>query len=170
MNLLMLGLVLYASWRYAVRAQLLREGVTYEMQCAVERRIFVAQALYAGGFALCVFSTFWSIVAIVLLQLNYAICSENSLAEEGLKNPYERSLSWSSNSASAASNICRCRGLQAICRRCNMCCLESSSPRTRFSLAICSGVSAAPWIFWVPASSCCCSTDLLSHPRAMQPF
>jgi len=69
----MLGLVLYASWRYAVRAQLLREGVTYEMQCAVERRIFVAQALYAGGFALCVFSTFWGIVAIVLLQLNYAI-------------------------------------------------------------------------------------------------
>jgi uncharacterized membrane protein len=73
LNLLMLGVVLYASWRYAVRAQLLRAEVTFEMQCAVERRILVARALYAGGFAMCVFSTFWSIVAIVLLQLNYAI-------------------------------------------------------------------------------------------------
>jgi TMEM175 potassium channel family protein len=73
LNLLMLGVVLYASWRYATRAGLLREEFTYEMQCAVERRILVAQALYAVGFALCVFGTFWSIVAIVLLQLNYAI-------------------------------------------------------------------------------------------------
>src|SRR5206468_3031726 len=73
MSFLMLGAVLYASWRYAVRAHLLSEQVTYEMQCAVERRIVVAQVLYAVGFALCVFSTFWSIIAIVLLQLNYAI-------------------------------------------------------------------------------------------------
>jgi hypothetical protein len=35
--------------------------------------VIVAQALYAVGAALCVFSTAWSIGFIVLLQLNYAL-------------------------------------------------------------------------------------------------
>jgi uncharacterized membrane protein len=72
-NLLLLGLALYASWRYAMRQHLVRAEVTYEVQCAVERRIVVAQALYALGFALSVNSTYWSIVFIVLMQLNFAI-------------------------------------------------------------------------------------------------
>lgn len=73
LNIVLLGFVLYASWRYALRARLLSEEVTYEVQCAVERRILIAQALYAMGFFLCVFSTYYSIVAIVLIQLNFAI-------------------------------------------------------------------------------------------------
>lgn len=73
LNIVLLGFVLYASWRYALRAGLLSEEVTYEVQCAVERRILIAQALYAVGFFLCVFSTYYSIVAIVLIQLNFAI-------------------------------------------------------------------------------------------------
>ena len=48
-NILLLGLVLFVSWRYATRAGLLREEITHESQCAVERRIVVAQALYAFG-------------------------------------------------------------------------------------------------------------------------
>jgi len=72
-NIVFLGGVLYGSWHHAIRAGLLKEDVTHEIRCAVERRILVAQALYAVGFALCVFSTYWSIVAIVLLQLNFAI-------------------------------------------------------------------------------------------------
>jgi uncharacterized membrane protein len=73
LNLVMLGAVLYASWRYAVRAGLLKEEVTYEVQCAIERRILFAQSLYAFGALLCVFSTYWSIVFIILMQLNFAI-------------------------------------------------------------------------------------------------
>jgi hypothetical protein len=36
-------------------------------------RIVVAQSLYAAGAALCVFNTYYSIAAIVLVQVNYAI-------------------------------------------------------------------------------------------------
>ena len=49
----LIGLVLYLSWRYAERAGLLRENVTREKQCAMERRILVAQGLYAFGACLC---------------------------------------------------------------------------------------------------------------------
>ena len=40
---------------------------------AIHRRILVAQALYAFGALLCVFSTYWSIGFIVLVQINYAL-------------------------------------------------------------------------------------------------
>lgn len=73
LNVILLGGVLYASWRYAARAGLLTEQVTYEIQCAIERRILVAQALYAGAFVLCIVSTYLSITLIVLIQLNFAI-------------------------------------------------------------------------------------------------
>lgn len=69
-NILLLGVVLYISWRYA---GLLRENVTHEQQCALERRIVVAQALYAVGACLCLINTYVSIVFIVLVQLNFAL-------------------------------------------------------------------------------------------------
>jgi uncharacterized membrane protein len=72
-NILLLGAVLLFSWRYAIRAGLLREEVTHEIQCAVERRIVVAQALYAFGACLCFFNTYASIVFIILVQLNFAL-------------------------------------------------------------------------------------------------
>ena len=79
--------------------------------------------------------------------------------------------SFRSNSASAASSICRCRGLHATCNCCKMCCRESSMPFRSCSAAICSEFSGtfAPPLFEAN-SSCCCSTDLLSHPRAMLPL
>ena len=40
---------------------------------SVERRVFVAQAPYAVGAALCLFSTYWSIGFILLVQLNYVV-------------------------------------------------------------------------------------------------
>jgi uncharacterized membrane protein len=70
-NILLLGVLLFASWRYAERTRLVHDTVTPEMRRAVERRIFVAQALYAFGAALCVVSTYASIAVIVLVQLNY---------------------------------------------------------------------------------------------------
>jgi uncharacterized membrane protein len=72
-NILLLGVVLYASWRYAEHAGLLAEDVTREKQCAVERRILVAQALYAFGACLCLINTYVSIAFIVLVQLNFAL-------------------------------------------------------------------------------------------------
>jgi uncharacterized membrane protein len=73
LNLLLLGIALYGSWRYAERAGLLQEGTTAELRTAHLRRIVIYQALYAFAVLLCVISTYVSIVIIVLLQLNSAI-------------------------------------------------------------------------------------------------
>jgi len=73
LNLLLLGITLFASWRYACGHGLLRETVSHEEQYTIERRILHAQELYAAGFALCVFNTLWSITAIVLVQLGLAL-------------------------------------------------------------------------------------------------
>jgi uncharacterized membrane protein len=72
-NVWLLGLALYVAWRYASRARLVKDDVPPEVRAAVERRIVLAQTLYAFGASLCVVSTYWSIAFIVLLQLNYAI-------------------------------------------------------------------------------------------------
>jgi uncharacterized membrane protein len=73
LNILLLGVVMYASWKCAVRGGLLKDDLSEEVRCAVERRILVAQALYAFGALLCIFNTYCSIAFIVLLQLNFAI-------------------------------------------------------------------------------------------------
>jgi len=71
LNVGLSGLTLYASWRYAVRVGLVMEDVPERLRSAVERRIVVAQALYALGAALCAINTYWSIAFIVLVQLNF---------------------------------------------------------------------------------------------------
>jgi uncharacterized membrane protein len=73
LNLLLLGLMLYASWRYASARHLVRNDVSLETRSAIMRRIVFAQALYAIGFALCVFNTWLSIVAIALVQFALAL-------------------------------------------------------------------------------------------------
>jgi uncharacterized membrane protein len=71
-NILLLGAILYVSWRYAARSGLVQAD-SDELRCAIERRILIAQSLYAFGALLCIFNTYWSIGFIVLVQLNYAI-------------------------------------------------------------------------------------------------
>ncbi len=73
LNIVLLGGVIYSSWRCAAIGGLLKEDLSNEVLCAVERRVVVAQALYAFGALLCVFNTYWSIAFIMLLQLNFAI-------------------------------------------------------------------------------------------------
>ena len=68
-NLLLLGLTLYWSWRHARHAGLIRA----DAPAGIERRIVVAQSLYPLGVLFCVFSTFFSIAFIFLVQLYYAI-------------------------------------------------------------------------------------------------
>jgi len=72
LNILVLGVVIFSSWRCAVTGKLMKEDLPYDVRCAVERRIIVAQALYAFGAALCIIHPYWSIAFIVLIQLNFA--------------------------------------------------------------------------------------------------
>lgn len=72
-NLLLLGVLLYASWGCAIRSRLFKDDVPAEVPAAVCRRIIIAQSLYALGALLCILGTLWSIAFIVLVQLNYAI-------------------------------------------------------------------------------------------------
>jgi len=72
-NILLLGATLYWSWSYATRNHLLADDLPPEIHPAVVRRIVIAQSLYACGAALCFLNTYYSIAAIVLVQVNYAI-------------------------------------------------------------------------------------------------
>lgn len=73
LNLLLLGVVLFISWRYAKRAGLMNDQMTAGIDSATERRIIIFQSLYAFGAALCIINTYVSIVFLILLQLNSAI-------------------------------------------------------------------------------------------------
>ncbi|HLY55047.1 MAG TPA: TMEM175 family protein [Stellaceae bacterium] len=73
LNILLLGATLYASWRYAAAAGLVKPDAPEEIVHSVERRIIIAQSLYALGAALCVINTYWSLGFIVLVQINYAV-------------------------------------------------------------------------------------------------
>ena len=75
-NIFLLGLTLYWSWSYATRAHLLSDDAPADIHRAVVRRIVIAQSLYAAGAALCFFNTYYSIAAIVLVQVNYAIAPQ----------------------------------------------------------------------------------------------
>ena len=72
-NIVLLGATLYWSWSYATRAHLLADDVPANIHPAIVRRIVIAQSLYAVGAALCFINTYYSIAAIVLVQINYAI-------------------------------------------------------------------------------------------------
>jgi uncharacterized membrane protein len=71
LNILLLGAALLAAWRYSLFARLTKADTPEPMRRGVERRIVIAQALYAAGAALCVVNTYWSLGFIVLVQLNY---------------------------------------------------------------------------------------------------
>jgi uncharacterized membrane protein len=72
-NILLLGIVLYLSWLYATRADLVKGDTPAEVGKAVKRRILGAQAFYALGAALCIVNNYASIALIVLVQLNFAV-------------------------------------------------------------------------------------------------
>jgi uncharacterized membrane protein len=73
LNILVLGAMLFWSWRYAIRARLVKPDTPEEVSSSICRRIVIAQSLYACGAALCLIHTWLSIAAIVLVQLNYAL-------------------------------------------------------------------------------------------------
>jgi hypothetical protein len=69
---LLLGATLFLSWRCAVRGHLVKTDTSADVSRAINRRILVAQALYAAGASLCMMNTYASIALIVLVQLNFA--------------------------------------------------------------------------------------------------
>jgi len=73
LNILLLGTGLYFSWMCALASGLVKEDMPAHFSTAIKRRILIAQALYAFGALLCLFSTHWSIGFIILVQLYYAI-------------------------------------------------------------------------------------------------
>ena len=72
-NIFLLGTTLYFSWVCAIGNNLVQDDISPAIRTAVQRRIIVAQSLYALGAALCFVSTYLSIAFIVAVQLNYAI-------------------------------------------------------------------------------------------------
>jgi len=73
LNILALGAVLYGSWRYAMRAGLVEANMSAMIDRSVEQRIVIAQGLYGLGALLCVYSTYWSIGFIILVQMIYVV-------------------------------------------------------------------------------------------------
>jgi uncharacterized membrane protein len=73
LNLLLLGVVLFISLRYASRADLFSDETTAEMKAALERRIVVYQALYAAAALTCLVNSYLAIGLLVALQLNSVI-------------------------------------------------------------------------------------------------
>lgn len=73
LNILVAGAMLYWSWAYATRFDLIKAETPEAVRNSICRRILIAQSLYAAGAALCFISTWLSIAVIVLVQLNYAI-------------------------------------------------------------------------------------------------
>jgi uncharacterized membrane protein len=73
LNIVLLGGLLLVGWRYARGGGLVSGEVDTEIACHIERRILIAQSLYAVGALLCVFDTYLSLGFIALVQLNYVV-------------------------------------------------------------------------------------------------
>jgi uncharacterized membrane protein len=72
-NIAVIGLILFGALEYSVRHDFLRRDLPPGLVHVLRRRILVAQTLYAIGALLAVFGTTWSILFIVIVQLNFAI-------------------------------------------------------------------------------------------------
>jgi uncharacterized membrane protein len=72
-NILLGGMALYFSWNCATDLGLAKADMPAGVPAAIQRRIMIAQALYALAAALCIVSPELSVACIVIVQLNYAI-------------------------------------------------------------------------------------------------
>ena len=72
-NILVQGVLLYASWKYVTKREMIREDMPPEIRAAIYKRVVYAQILYAIGAVLCVFGALYSVAFILAVQLNYAI-------------------------------------------------------------------------------------------------
>src|SRR5262245_44238705 len=84
--------------------------------------------------------------------------------------PYVRSssASWRSRSAIACSSMARCAGAHARCKSLSAPVRANINVARAVRLAVSSGLIAGRASVDSVAASCCCSTDLLSQPRAIR--
>jgi uncharacterized membrane protein len=82
LNLLMLGVLLYASVTVAERADLVKPEMTRSIQSMHKNRIVAYQIGYAGCAAFCVISTYLSIGLIFVMQI-YSVVSARRLPLPG---------------------------------------------------------------------------------------
>ena len=74
LNIVLLGVTLFAGLLYGLRAGLFKQTDTPEAAALMRGRILIAQSLYAVATATCIFFPTWvSITLIFLVQLNYVI-------------------------------------------------------------------------------------------------
>lgn len=72
-NLALFGALLFATLRYAGHAHLLKADAPPELLMGANRRIVIAQSLYAFGALMAIVDTRLSIAIIIAVQLVYAI-------------------------------------------------------------------------------------------------
>lgn len=72
-DIVVLGALLFATWRLAAKRGLLKDAEAAEIGLATRRRILRAQVLYLAALLFGLVGVRWSIWAIVAIQLNYAI-------------------------------------------------------------------------------------------------
>jgi uncharacterized membrane protein len=72
-NLALFGALLFATSRYAGHAHLLKADAPPELLAGANRRIVIAQSLYAFGALMAIVDTHLSIAIIIAVQLVYAI-------------------------------------------------------------------------------------------------
>ena len=73
LNILLPGLMLYFTWRYAMHHGLVKADTSQAMDRAIRRRIVAGQSLYAVGALLCLWTPWASIVVFIAVQLNFAL-------------------------------------------------------------------------------------------------
>lgn len=73
LNIWLAGTALYFSWNCAKGLGLVKADMPAAVMSAIQRRILIAQGIYAFGAALCVISPELSVAFIVIVQLYYAI-------------------------------------------------------------------------------------------------
>lgn len=72
-DIVVLGALLFATWRLAAKRGLLKDAEAAEIGLATRRRILRAQVLYLAALLFGLVGVRWSIWAIVAIQLNYAV-------------------------------------------------------------------------------------------------
>ena len=72
-NILLAGLVIYATWANAVCNGLAKDNLPPETDSAIRRRIVLAQSLYGLGALIGFAHTLAGVVFIIAVQLNYAV-------------------------------------------------------------------------------------------------
>ncbi|MBV9133358.1 MAG: DUF1211 domain-containing protein [Chloroflexi bacterium] len=84
LNLLLLGVLLMASIRYAARAGLLRDELPPAARLIHSRRVVSYQVLYALAFLLSIINTYISIAALIALQFHSILGFELPFVRRGL--------------------------------------------------------------------------------------